>query len=79
MSAKEGLIKSNVFYSLSETFDRFEKKSQLEDEMLEESGDQVDGIGIAHSFNGPIREVTEKGQRGIPELGEQMHTGTSFR
>ena len=43
--------------------------------MLGESSDEVNEMEIAYNSDGSIREVTEKDQRSIPELGEQFHTG----
>ena len=60
----------NTLFRLSETFERFEIKSKLEDEMLGESSDEVDETERAHTSNESIREATARSQQNKPELCE---------
>ena len=64
-----------IFFRLSETFDRFEIESQLEDKMLGRliHSDEVE-MERAHTSNELSHGATEKSQQNIPALGEQYHT-----
>ena len=64
----------NIFFRLSETFDRFEIKSKLEDQMLDESNDKVDEMESAPNPNQSVREATETNQQNISESGEQYQS-----
>lgn len=57
---------------LSETFDQFEMKSQLEDGMRCESIDEgeADEIERAHTFNESIWKATAVNQQNASEFGE---------
>lgn len=66
----------NVFLSLSETFDLFEIKSKLENQMLGEFSDEMER---AHTSNESIWKVAERSQQNIPALGEQYHTEKFLR
>ena len=63
------------FFRLSETFDRLEFKSQLEDEMLGEFSGDVDDTERAHTSNQSIRQATARSQQNKSELGGQYHIG----
>ena len=65
----------NIFFRLSETFDRFEIESKLADEVLSESSDEVDDTESAHTSNQSIRKASARSQPNIShKLGAQYHT-----
>ena len=63
----------NTLFRLSETFDRFEIKSQLRDQMLGESSDEVGEMEIPLASNESVREATAISQQNKSEIGEQCH------
>lgn len=66
-------VNKSIFSRLSETFDRLEIKSKLEEEMLSEHSDEIDET--EYTSNESIREVTARSQRNISaESGEQYHS-----
>ena len=64
------MLNENIFFRLSETFDRFEIRSKLENEMLGESSDEVDETERAHISNQSIWKVAERSQQNITKSGE---------
>ena len=57
-----------------ETFDLFETKSKLADEILGESSNKKDETERVQTSNQSIPEATARDQQNIFELGEQNHT-----
>ena len=62
------MLNENIFFRLSETFDRFEIRSKLADEMLSESSDEVDDTERAYTSN--ETELRERSQQNITKSGE---------